>query len=564
MNPRSLLAICFASVLFLAGCRSVPPTPEDPGPLLTFDDTVTLDNGLARLGVAPSVGRVVHFGLADGANLLWINTVGGAAKTAAGHDGHAYVNAGGDKTWATVQFIWPRAYDVVDKLWPPDGTIDGSPWNLVEHTDRRIVIESQVSPEFGLAVRRSFTLAPDRPRVEIVNTYLRVEPNPYPATIWSVTQVRPPRVALLGVADDRPAGQPAWRYLTTETPDRTAGQIEPDEAAGVVRWRGLPGEGAKIGGFGRWVAAVYDDVTFLQAAAYDPAAAYPDGSNAQLYRARTYIELELLSPTVHLRPGATLEHRVVWRLIETPPAQAEAQVRATLPELLDESQPPGLGLRGPCGLPGAVKGRADPVDRTGMRVPPPQHGQDPRRRMPRHTTDVVTCPLGEVVDLSGTGVRVAVAGRCPLKVGQAVNLPLQTPNGRMTLASRVVWRKRAGLLGGCVLGLDFVGIKPNQSVVLATIARFGFVAASDVKSARGSSAAAADGPQRIEADLAMAPYFEKLELTPEASAEQVKDAYRKLARQYHPDVAPGPENQAKFVELREAYQLLSDHLRRAG
>ncbi|MEM9881956.1 MAG: DnaJ domain-containing protein [Planctomycetota bacterium] len=202
-----------------------------------------------------------------------------------------------------------------------------------------------------------------------------------------------------------------------------------------------------------------------------------------------------------------------------------------------------------------------------MRVPPPQHGQDPRRRMPRHATDVVRCPLGEVVDLSGTGVRVAVRGRCPLKEGQSLNLPLQTPHGRMTLPSRVMWRKRTGLLGGCVLGLDFVGIKPNQSVVLATIARFGFVAASEVKSATGGAtggAGSVDKPERIEADLAMAPYFAKLALTPQASAEQVKDAYRKLARQYHPDVAPGPENQAKFVELREAYQLLSDHLRRAG
>ncbi|MEM9881398.1 MAG: DUF4380 domain-containing protein [Planctomycetota bacterium] len=330
-----LAAACFASVSGLVGCRTAAPAPQDPGPVLTFDDTVTIDNGLARLAVAPSVGRVVDFGLADGANLLWINTTGGAAKTAAGHDGRPYANVGGDKTWAAVQLIWPRAYDVVDQFWPPDGTIDGSPWSLREHTDRRIVIESRVSPDFGLAVRRSFTLAPDRPRVEVLNTYLRVEPNPYPATIWSVTQVLPPRVALLGVADDRPTGQPAWRYLTPDTPDRTAGQIEPDEPAGVVRWEQLGGGGAKIGGFGRWVAAVYDGVTFLQAAAYDPAAAYPDGSNAQLYRATDYIELELLSPTVHLRPGETLEHRVVWRLIETPSAQAEAQIRAALPELLD-------------------------------------------------------------------------------------------------------------------------------------------------------------------------------------------------------------------------------------
>jgi DnaJ-class molecular chaperone len=62
----------------------------------------------------------------------------------------------------------------------------------------------------------------------------------------------------------------------------------------------------------------------------------------------------------------------------------------------------------------------------------------------------------------------------------------------------------------------------------------------------------------------LAEYYERLDLEPGATQTQVKEAYRQLARRYHPDVAPGPENQARFVEVREAYDLLSDHLRRAG
>lgn len=43
-----------------------------------------------------------------------------------------------------------------------------------------------------------------------------------------------------------------------------------------------------------------------------------------------------------------------------------------------------------------------------------------------------------------------------------------------------------------------------------------------------------------------------------AELEQIKGSYRRLARQYHPDVNPGDrgEAQAKFIEITEAYQLL--------
>ncbi|MBQ3641875.1 DnaJ domain-containing protein, partial [bacterium] len=44
----------------------------------------------------------------------------------------------------------------------------------------------------------------------------------------------------------------------------------------------------------------------------------------------------------------------------------------------------------------------------------------------------------------------------------------------------------------------------------------------------------------------------------EASFEEIKSAYRKLARKYHPDVAKTPEDEAKFKEIKEAYDILSN------
>ena len=49
-----------------------------------------------------------------------------------------------------------------------------------------------------------------------------------------------------------------------------------------------------------------------------------------------------------------------------------------------------------------------------------------------------------------------------------------------------------------------------------------------------------------------------------ASDEELKKAYRKLAKQYHPDVNPGDKDaEAKFKEINEAYGILSDKEKKA-
>jgi curved DNA-binding protein len=54
-------------------------------------------------------------------------------------------------------------------------------------------------------------------------------------------------------------------------------------------------------------------------------------------------------------------------------------------------------------------------------------------------------------------------------------------------------------------------------------------------------------------------YFKVLGLDRSADAETVKRSFRKLARQYHPDVNPGDASaEAKFKEISEAYEVLSD------
>ena len=54
-------------------------------------------------------------------------------------------------------------------------------------------------------------------------------------------------------------------------------------------------------------------------------------------------------------------------------------------------------------------------------------------------------------------------------------------------------------------------------------------------------------------------YYEVLGVSKTASDSELKSAYRKLAKKYHPDVNPGDkEAEAKFKEATEAYSVLSD------
>ena len=58
-------------------------------------------------------------------------------------------------------------------------------------------------------------------------------------------------------------------------------------------------------------------------------------------------------------------------------------------------------------------------------------------------------------------------------------------------------------------------------------------------------------------------YYEVLGLSKGASADDIKKAYRSLAKKYHPDMNPGDsEAEAKFKEVNEAYAVLSDDEKR--
>ena len=59
-------------------------------------------------------------------------------------------------------------------------------------------------------------------------------------------------------------------------------------------------------------------------------------------------------------------------------------------------------------------------------------------------------------------------------------------------------------------------------------------------------------------------YYQVLETNRSASGDDIRRSYRRLARQYHPDLNPSAEAEERFKEINEAYEVLSDDSRRAA
>ncbi|MGB5457401.1 MAG: DnaJ domain-containing protein, partial [Gammaproteobacteria bacterium] len=59
-------------------------------------------------------------------------------------------------------------------------------------------------------------------------------------------------------------------------------------------------------------------------------------------------------------------------------------------------------------------------------------------------------------------------------------------------------------------------------------------------------------------------YYEVMGVDRNATQDEIKRAYRKLARKYHPDISKDPDAETKFKEMGEAYEVLKDPEKRAA
>ncbi|WP_414604641.1 DnaJ domain-containing protein [Streptococcus equi] len=59
-------------------------------------------------------------------------------------------------------------------------------------------------------------------------------------------------------------------------------------------------------------------------------------------------------------------------------------------------------------------------------------------------------------------------------------------------------------------------------------------------------------------------YYDRLGVSKDASADDIKRAYRKMSKKYHPDINKEPGAEQKYKDVQEAYETLSDSQKRAA
>ena len=53
-------------------------------------------------------------------------------------------------------------------------------------------------------------------------------------------------------------------------------------------------------------------------------------------------------------------------------------------------------------------------------------------------------------------------------------------------------------------------------------------------------------------------YYDRLVVSKDASQDEIKRAYRKMSKKYHPDINKEPGAEEKYKEVQEAYETLSE------
>lgn len=176
------------------------------------------------------------------------------------------------------------------------------------------------------------------------------------------------------------------------------------------------------------------------------------------------------------------------------------------------------------------------------------------RAVERFGVTGLSCPLGEVVDISASGMRIRFSGSAPLSKGATATISVSNEGQSVRVSARVVWVRKGGLLRANEMGLQWVNVRPGIAAALVQLGRFGFVSTQD---ASQPTPEPQPGPP-ITARIEVEDLYAILGVQANATHDEIRRAFYAGAQTLHPDRNPSPEAALRFAEISKAWKILRD------
>lgn len=177
----------------------------------------------------------------------------------------------------------------------------------------------------------------------------------------------------------------------------------------------------------------------------------------------------------------------------------------------------------------------------------------------------LTCSLGNLDDLTPGGMCVLTKEKPQVHVGKTMELAIKSNTQTLRVKGKIVRVLRTGFRQ-FEIGVVFLGVTPSLAKALECFARFGYVDLTASASEASSQPSPAPEPKHEkQQDTPATPatstgteLYTALGIPSDASADAIHQAFRQLARQYHPDVCTDQNAVDRFKEINESYKILKD------
>ena len=164
----------------------------------------------------------------------------------------------------------------------------------------------------------------------------------------------------------------------------------------------------------------------------------------------------------------------------------------------------------------------------------------------------VRCPLGTVVDLSASGLRAQTNVKPSVLTGHTLGIHVEAGDRKLDIKGKIVWVKRAPRFKKeWHLGVKFEDQSDGVRDAVMSIARAFRIKSPDESGDTQTS-------QRATVSVDVDDLYVLLNVTPSASTDDIREAYRKLAFQWHPDRCSQPGAVEMFDCINKAHAILRE------